>query len=235
MDSNTLVQLVRRWGDASSAGIFLPQCQIFSDESKEGLIGYRLEAGHAVVLGDPVCAQADKPSLANLFHQFCRQNELGVVYIIASEEFANWSANNLSSALIEFGEKLILDPQRDYMKESGHMARLLGRMLIMAAKHGVIIPEYTLANPELENSFQEFATAWQKNRKGLQVYLNDLSVFGDRIGRRSFYAQHKGNIAGLPITPPRLKVLRRPVESALLTTIAKASSANLATVLPYSS
>jgi len=143
LDSNTLVQLVRRWGDASSAGIFLPQCQIFSDESKEGLIVYRLEAGHAVVLGDPVCAQADKPSLANLFHQFCRQHELGVVYIIASEEFANWSANNLSSALIEFGEKLILDPQRDYMKESGHMARLLGRMLIMLPNM-VLLFRYTL-------------------------------------------------------------------------------------------
>ena len=149
------------------------------------------------MLGDPVCAQADKPALANLFHQFCRQNELGVVYIIASEEFANWTADNLSSALIEFGEKLILDPQRDYMRESGHMARLLRKNVNHAAKHGVIVSEYTVTNPELENSIQVFATSWQKNRKGPQVYLNDLSVFDDRIGRRWFYAQHEGNIIGL--------------------------------------
>ena len=85
IDRNTLVNFVRKWGDVNTEGILSATCQIFIDPQIEGLIGYRIEGGNAVVFGDPVCAQADKPALATAFQHYCQARKIGVVYIIVSE------------------------------------------------------------------------------------------------------------------------------------------------------
>ena len=81
LDRNNLVNTVRKWGDVSTDGLLDAKCQIFTDPHIEGLIGYRIEGGNAVVFGDPVCATDNKSRLAKAFQQFCRDQKIGVVYL----------------------------------------------------------------------------------------------------------------------------------------------------------
>ena len=83
------MNFVRKWGDVNTEGILSSTCQIFTAPRIEGLIGYRIETGNAVVFGDPECALEDKPRLATAFQEYCRSRKIGVVYIIVSEAFAN--------------------------------------------------------------------------------------------------------------------------------------------------
>ena len=197
IDRKTLVNFVRKWGDVNTEGILSATCEIFIDPKIEGLIGYRIEAGNAVVFGDPVCAQADKPALATAFQHYCQARKIGVVYIIVSEEFANWSAESLDSVLIEFGEKFILNPLSNPIDHTGSKATLVRNRVKHALRDGALTQEYLGDNPVIEKALQEVATTWQKERQGPQVYLADFSLFKDRIGKRWFYAKKEEKIVGI--------------------------------------
>ncbi len=198
-DRNSLVNLVRKWGDVNTEGILSSTCQFFSDPRIEGFIGYRIEAGNAVVFGDPVCAAADKQVLAKTFQQYCRSQKIGVVYIIVSEEFANWAAQNLGSVLIEFGEKFVLNPLSNPIDHKGSKAGFVRNRVKHARLEGALIQEYSGDNPDIEKALQEVAITWQKERQGPQVFLADFTLFKDRVGKRWFYAKQEEKIVGIII------------------------------------
>jgi len=199
LDRKKLVNLVRKWGDVNTDGILDFTCRIFCDPRIEGLIGYRIESGNAVVFGDPVCAEADKPELAKAFQQFCRAQKVGVVYIITSEEFANWAAQNLGSVLIEFGEKFVLNPLNNPAERTGSKAILVRKKVKHALREGALVEEYSGDDPDIEKAIEEVATTWQKARRGPQVYLAHFTLFNDRAGKRWFYAKQGEKIVGILI------------------------------------
>ncbi len=197
LERKALINLVRKWGDVNTDGILDAACQIFTDPHIDGLIGYRVECGNAVVFGDPVCAAADKPMLAKAFQQFCLAHKIGVVYIIASPEFASWAGPNMRSVVIEFGEKLILNPLSNPVDHSGEKAGLVRKKVKHALKEGALVQEYSEDNPDIEKAIEDVATTWQKARLGPQVYLAHFSLFNDRVGKRWFYAKQDEKIVGI--------------------------------------
>jgi lysylphosphatidylglycerol synthetase-like protein (DUF2156 family) len=197
IDRKSLVTKVRKWGDVNTDGILDSTCQFFTDPDIDGLIGYRLEAGNAVVFGDPVCAAADKPKLAKAFQTYCLNHKVGVVYIIVSEEFANWAAQNLCSVLIEFGEKYLLNPLSNPINHTGSNPKLLRKKVKHARNEGAIVQEYCGIDPAIEKAIEEVAITWQKARQGPQVYLADFTLFKDRMGKRWFYAKQGEKIVGI--------------------------------------
>lgn len=194
-----LVRLVRKWGDVNTDGILDQPTKIYTDPKIEGLIGYRIESGHAVVFGDPVAAPNDKLLLAESFQDYCEQHNLGVVYTMVTEEFANWSAANQSGVVVEFGERFILDPQVDPSELTGPKAVLVRKKVKHALKDGVTIHEYTNHDPQLKGQIEEVADNWLKRRKGPQVYLSHLHLFDDPYGKRWFYATVGDKVVGLLI------------------------------------
>lgn len=197
LERKALVNLVRKWGDVNTDGILDAACQIFTHPHIDGLIGYRVECGNAVVFGDPVCAAVDKPLLAKAFQQFCLAHKIGVVYIIASPEFADWAGPNMHSVVIEFGEKLILNPLSNPVDHSGEKAGLVRKKVKHALKEGAFVQEYSEDNPDIEKAIEEVAITWQKARLGPQVYLANFSLFNDRVGKRWFYAKQGEKIVGI--------------------------------------
>lgn len=192
-----VIEYVRRWGEANSDGILDKTCHIFAIASIPGLIGYRKDSKNTVVLGDPVCAPENKGLLAKAFQNYCKEQNLKVVYTIVSEDFANWAAENLSAALIEFADRIILDPFDNPMKKTGPKAILLRKKVKRAIKDGVAVIEYKGHDAELEQNIELIGTNWLKARKGPQVYLSPLSIFNDREGKRWFYAKWEGHVVGL--------------------------------------
>ena len=199
LDRKTLVSLVRQWGHVSTDGILASTCQIFTHPDIQGLIGYRVESNNAVIFGDPLCAVEDKPALANAFQKFCMDNNLGVVYLIASEEFANWASQCLTSKLIEFGTTFTLNPCDNPIKLSNSKSALLRKKVKRAQHEGILISEYLGDNASIEKTLEDVATAWQKGRKGPQIYLCHPTLFNDRLGKRWFYAKQGERIIGLLI------------------------------------
>lgn len=194
-----VVDCVRRLGGACSTAILDPSTLIFSIDTVDGLIGYRLEHGTAVVYGDPVCLQDDWEALVAAFHRDCEEKGIGVVYIATSKAFALWAHERYCKTLIQFGEELILDPQNDPQKLTGTRASLVRRKIRHAAKEGVVVKELVNADPEIEAHIQEVCDRWVRERAGLQIHISTIRVFADRLGKRWFYAQQGDKIVGVVI------------------------------------
>ncbi len=195
LDRSRVVELVRKWGEVNTDGILDQTTQIFSVPHIEGLIGYRVELGNAVVYGDPVCAPSEKVALAKEFEAYCKTQKMVVIYIIVSEEFAQMAFDHLSFSLIEFGRKFILDPAH-YIEPK---TSLLRKKVRQSSRHEVTIHEYTENDPTIEKSIEDVAHAWVKARKGIQIYLAELTLFADRIGKRWFYAKYQDKIVGVAL------------------------------------
>ena len=197
LNRHELVSFVRKWGDVNTEGLLSSTCQYYTKPNIEGFIGYRIEAGNAVVYGDPVCQITDKSTLANAFQQHCRKQQLGVVYIIASAEFSHWAAQNQNAVLIEFGKKFLLNPQINPADQVGPKAGLVRNRVNHALNEKTYVLEYCNDNPSLEKTLQDIASTWQQKRQGPQIYLADFTLFNDREGKRWFYAKKDEIIVGI--------------------------------------
>lgn len=194
-----ILKLVRQWGYVASDGLLEKNCQIFSIPEVEGFIGYKFELLNAVVIGDPVCAPKDKPVLALAFDEECRKKNLGVVYTIVSQEFAEWANQHLSAVVIEYGKILVLDPQYNPSRNTGSKAVLVRKKVKHARNEGAVVKEYLGNDPKIEKQLEDVATEWLQKRKGPQIYLCHLALFENRYGKRWFYAQKGTRIVALLI------------------------------------
>ncbi len=190
-----LVSDIQRFGSPASITLLDSAFKTFKDPSIDGVIGYRIEFGCAVVFGDPVCSKEDAPALALAFAEFCKKEGLKIVYAIVSKEFANTALQNNYKALIEFGEVLSINPQRDPQK--GSKGRELRKKVYHSTREGVTVEEYLWQDEKLERSLEEVAVSWLKARQGPQIYMAHLNLFSDRLGKRWFYAKKGNRVVGV--------------------------------------
>jgi len=192
-----LVEQVRRWGDVNTNAVLDSKCKLFTVPHINGLIAYRIESDCAIIFGDPLCAPEDQIPLTEAFNTFCKENDLSVIFTMISQGFANLSINRFGSVLIQFGHKLVLNPQEDPFEKTGTHAGLVRRKVRRAINEGIIIHEYTDENLEIENTMQAIGKKWLSGRSGPQIYIARLNLFNDREGKRWFYATKDNQIVGL--------------------------------------
>lgn len=195
----SIAECITRWGNSASIALMDPACQIFSTDKVPGIIGYKLEAKHVIVFGDPLCAPEHVNTITDAFHDHFQDSVKNIIYVAATEKFTQSSLETHCNAAIGIGREIILDPTRDPRAESGNKASLLRRNCKQAIKHGVSVCEYTEQDPALEQTMNELGEAWSKNRQGLQVYLQDVNIFSHRECKRFFYAKQNNNIIGVLI------------------------------------
>lgn len=191
-----IVSKIRKWGGLNTDAILDSNCQLFSIPSIEGFIGYRIESNCAVVFGDPVCPLANQVQLAEAFRYYCEEQGLNVIYTIVSEQFTRVSANEHKRVLIQFGNKLVLDPSDDPLKRTGPKAVLVRKKVKHALNKGIVFSEYLTGDPVLERSIEEVGSSWLKSRHGPQVYIAHFNFFNDREGKRLFYAKQGERVVG---------------------------------------
>ncbi|MCX7085217.1 MAG: phosphatidylglycerol lysyltransferase domain-containing protein [Methylococcales bacterium] len=196
LNRQELLTLVRKWGGVSTGGILDSNCKFFTDPDIPGLIGYRLVANNAVILGDPVCASENKTALSLAFQDHCARHNIKVVYIIASEQFSLWTAQNLDAVLIEFGSTLKINPCNNPIKQSGSQFKPLRKKVHNCQHKGVIVKEYFGNDITIEQAIINLINSWQNARKGPQIHLCQPTPFNDKEGKRWFYAELNGQIIG---------------------------------------
>lgn len=192
------IELVRRFGGATTDAILDPSCQFYQDPKIEGLIGYRLIQNYAVVFGDPVCSKNDLESLTSSFENYCKMNNLQTLYVIASPSFCkNILTKYGYSIFIEIGEVPYLDPMENPFDHTGTKGSLIRRKVRHATKDGVTVEEYTSFDRELEREIEKVGEAWLKKRQGPQIHISNIRLFEDKFGKRWFYAKHNNKIVGI--------------------------------------
>lgn len=194
-----LVKLVRRWGDLNTDAILDAHCQFFLIPSIEGFIAYRIEKNCAIIYGDPVCAPTDQMELAEAFRSHCKDKKLNIIYLIISEKFAKSVIHQKRGVLIQFGNKLILDPRENLFKIKNPKKSLLRKKVHHALKSGIMVNEYLGDDPALEIEIQQVGKSWLQSRHGPQIYLAHPSLFNDKNGKRWFYAKYQGRVIGFLI------------------------------------
>lgn len=200
-DRDEIVACVRRWGYTTTDAILDPACQIFQIPGFDGLIGYRLELGYAIVFGDPVCAPEDKPFLAQAFQRYCQSQGYTVIYVIVTEDFAKWAVKHVCKMSIEFGELLSLDPHHSPMTNTGTKGSLVRRKVKRAIKEGVVVKEYLPqdTDSQLEHEIEQVGSSWLQARSGMQLHISHIRLFVDRQGKRLLYAQQGDKIVGVAV------------------------------------
>ncbi len=99
------VQLVRQWGGSASDAVLDHTCRTFRTAGIDGFIGYREAVKTAIVYGDPICAPEQRDALIAAFDAFCRQRKMQVVYVMATEGFAEVLFGRYAHSLVEFGRE----------------------------------------------------------------------------------------------------------------------------------
>lgn len=197
-DQSLIEEIISRWGcPTSQMALDLP-CNQFRAPGIEGIICYKIEAGCAVVLGDPICAPENRDALALSFHQYAGEQKLKEVYLIVSESFANWAAKNLSCASMEIGEEICFNPGNNGALE-GHKGQRMRNRLNHAKKIGLSVHEYYPPDEKIENAIQNVGEEWLKGRSGPQIHISHLNFFAHRKNKRWFYLQDPKGIIGMAV------------------------------------
>lgn len=194
-DSTIIADKVCRWGSSSSVVLLDPSCKVFRVPHIDGIIGYRHDFGCAVVFGEPLCSNEDKPYLVHAFQNYCKDNFRNVIYTAVSGEFAKWAMKDFGSALMEVGKELVIDPHCN--PAVGGKARALRNKLSFSKRQGVVVQEYLLDDEKLEKAIEEAGASWLAARSGPQIYLANVFLFKDPAGKRWFYARHNDKIVGV--------------------------------------
>lgn len=196
-DQRTMVvKLVRKWGDLNTDAVLDPHCSLFFIPSIDGFIGYRIELNCAVVFGEPVCSHDDKVQLIKAFRSFCEEKHLNIVYIIISKDFADIALEQHKGVLIQFGNKLVLNPHDNPSKKTGSQAVLLRKKVKHALKAGITVTEYKNEDLAFEKEIENIGNSWLQSRKGPQVFIAHLNIFQDKEGKRWFYASKNNRVMG---------------------------------------
>lgn len=188
---------VRKWGGSTTDAVLDPACKIFRIPEANGLIGYRVENGCAIVFGEPVCPPLEMSNLIASFSEYCIKEKLKIIYLVVSEEFSLWVIQNgHCKAMIEYGEELILDPHEDPSKKEGVRASLVRRKVRHALHEKVTVSEYTPFDDQIESGIALVGAKWLQTRKGPQIHFSNVHSFDHRSGKRWFYAEKSGQIIG---------------------------------------
>ncbi len=194
---SSAVELVRRHGRSVSHAALDPSFSHFRVPGIDGLIGFRIIQGCAVVYGDPLCEPEKRCYLADAFAAHCEVNGWLVLYVAATAAMRAY-ASARGYGTIEFADELKVDVQQD--PEEGPEARHLRQNLNHTRRLGVTVREYRgdeLSDARLEAQAEAACKKWQNSRHGPQMYLGNPHLFADRWGRRWFVAERSGEVVGV--------------------------------------
>jgi lysylphosphatidylglycerol synthetase-like protein (DUF2156 family) len=197
--SNSIAECITRWGSSSSVALLDPACEIFRSTHIPGMIGYKQQAKHIIVFGDPLCDPAHRLDFMTEFHQQFEADARNIIYLATSKAFAEDSLHGPCQAAIAIGQEIILDPTHDPRSEKGDRASLLRGKCNQAIRHKVTVHEYTGSDPTLEKAMEVVAESWVNGREGPQIYLHHVDIFSHRDHKRFFYAECEGKIVGVLI------------------------------------
>lgn len=191
------VDLVRRYGGPISHSALLPTCSLFRVPDIEGVLGFRVHHGYAVVLGDPLCQESHQERLISAFLEYTSRKRLSVIFVVVSRRLVEMTLEKFSSA-VQFGDLLIGSPLKD--PEAGSRGSHLRTSVRFPQKMGVTISFYDgdgSVDDALESRIASAVDRWRSSRQGCQLHIGSHHFFRNRRGCRWFIAEFEGKVIGV--------------------------------------
>ena len=193
-----ILDCIEKWGNCSSIiALERDDCKIFINNDKSGIIIYYSTAKYNIVFGDPICAENDFHQTVKEFKSYCSSQKQKPIYLNVSSLNAKKLHELENQAIIDFGDELNLNIEKDFKIMPGFYGNLLRRKYKAAEKTNLEIQEYKSHCPQMEKKIEEVAKIWLKNRQGTQTGLIPVNIFKNRVNKRWFFAKIKDDIVGL--------------------------------------
>lgn len=186
---------IDQWGTPISEVFFDSKFNYFQIPGVQGFIGYYLRNGYAVSMGDPVCPEGEWFPLVSAFQEFCKEQKLRQLFVMASEKFSRWALEkNIFPVMIEIGEEIFFNPMS--MSNAGGKGKKFRNNVQHASGEGVTVCEYLVPDQKIEHAIEQMGKEWESARKSPQIYVEQLNFFERREGRRWFYVTKEDRIIG---------------------------------------
>lgn len=197
IEYSLICRLVQEYGGSSSICYLDKGSFFFTKNGIDGFIGFKIAAGCAVVLGDPVCKEEDKTELALAFKSVMQEHKIPVIYVTATENFTRQAFGKVSLSIVELTDELYCNPQID--SKAGSKGRLFRGKVKQAKRAFVTTHEYIEHDVQLEREIQDVGKGWLERRKGPQIFLAAVDLFASREGKRWIYAKQREKIVGVAL------------------------------------
>ena len=185
------IERVRLFGGVFSHIACDPACRAF--EGDRGVVPFKLVGRCAVAFGDPLAHVSAWDAVDHAFSAYCRAK--GWVAVRVASKVPRRMSDEASLA---FADLVFANPQHD--PEAGHAGRHLRQNVNHVRRLGVTVREYagtTTPDMDLEKRAYAMCERWRAAQRKPRMYLTAPRLFEDRIGRRWFVAEQKGDVIGM--------------------------------------
>ncbi len=108
------------------------------------------------------------------FKSYCITQKQKPIYLNISSQNAKKLYELENHSIIDFGDELNINIEKDFKVMPGFYGNLLRRKYKAAEKTNLEIREYKNYCPQLEKKLEEVAEIWLKNRQGDTNMLNTI-------------------------------------------------------------
>jgi len=200
MDKELLLKYIEQFGNSASIGILHPESKFFKSKNVDGIVGYRIENNHTIVIGDPLADNSNKIEVIKEFISFFDDNKKSkkdrIIFVLISSDFSNELALHFNYSFIQFGHDISILNNLDLRSLKGTNARLLKKKYRRAIKDGLSFHEYKDYDLSIEKSFINLLNKWYKDNQGGRFYLSPLQPFAYKENKRYFYVTVNNILVG---------------------------------------
>lgn len=192
--------LIANYGDSTHTSWGDERFKVWRHADTGAAISYVVEGHHAILPGEPLCAESQYYRVIVSFLQWLKkETHLKPIWILINTATEEVLGERLGWKSISCVAEERVDPTKHAAESDPEVAKK-----IRAAQHnGIKIHDLDHKEP-IPESTKEKCNArvkdWLQNRKGTQIHLSNIDLFRDEKHRRYFVAEDKdGQVCGIAV------------------------------------
>jgi ergosteryl-3beta-O-L-aspartate synthase len=192
--------LIANYGDSTHTSWGDERFKVWRHADTGAAISYVVEGTHAILPGDPLCAESQYYRVIVSFLQWLKkETHLKPIWILINTATEEVLGERLGWKTISCVAEERVDPTKHSAESDPEVAKKIRQ----AQNNGLKITDIDSKEPVPE-SVKERANArvkdWLNNRKGTQIHLSNIELFRDEKHRRYFIAEDKeGTLCGIAV------------------------------------
>ncbi|KAJ9648627.1 aspartate--tRNA ligase dps1 [Coniosporium tulheliwenetii] len=190
-DLQPIEKLIANYGDATNTSYLEERTQIWRDEHTGAAIGYAVQDGFAITLGDPLCHPSQYvKTIAGYLKFIKKERNLKPLWMLVGAAVEEVLAERFNWRTFSCVAEQRVDPSNNAAQHDSDIQRKIRH----AEKQGIKITDILLGDPVPEDVRQKVDARvqdWLANRKGRQVHLTDIHPWKDMEHRQYHYASDK--------------------------------------------
>lgn len=195
-----ITDLIANYGDSTHTSWGDERFKVWRHADTGAAISYVVEGSHAILPGDPLCAESQYYRVIVSFLQWLKkETHLKPIWILINPATEEVLGERLGWKSISCVAEERVDPTKHSAESDPEVAKKIRQ----AQNNGLKITDIDSKEPVPE-AVKEKCNArvkdWLSNRKGTQIHLSNIDLFRDEKHRRYFVAEDKeGTVCGIAV------------------------------------